>query len=81
MGILTASLLHTSAGWSILCLFAAGGLWLIMQGRQFGARLRCTRKKNDVQSSNSSRPLAATYKAAGAHHFCFRMINAWFTES
>lgn len=78
MGILTTSLLETSAGWSILCLFAAGILLLMLQGRQFGSRLPLYQDRRRRSKTEFIESLGATYRAAGARRFCLQMIDHWF---
>lgn len=80
MGILTGSLFKTSAGWAILCVFAAGILWLCLQGRRFGARLPLYQQKKRRSKLEFIDALAATYKAAAAHRFCLQMLDGWFRE-
>lgn len=80
IGILTGSLLKTPAGWSILCIFTAGSLLLILHGRQFGSRLPVYQKKTRRSKMEFIEALAATYKTAGAHRLCLQMIDSWFRE-
>jgi len=80
IGILTGSLFKTPAGWSILCIFAAGILLLILHGRQFGSRLPLYQKKTRRSKLEYIEALAETYKAAGAHRLCLQMVDSWFRE-
>ena len=75
--LLGASLMRASAGWGVLCLMAAGALYLVLKGRRFGTRSAPTRtrRRSKLEYVQS---VGATYQAAGAHSLAFRHVYPWF---
>lgn len=66
-------LFGTSPGWAVLCLTAAGGLYLVMMGRRFGTRYTA-RKTKRRSKTNYVRTVGATLYAAGAHGLTYRLL-------
>ena len=79
MGILSALLLATPAGWAVLCLALAGSLLLMYKGRQFGPRrdlvTETRRSKLDYIQA-----VGATYCAAQAHGLCLKHLYHEFRQ-
>ena len=76
-GLLSAQLMRTPAGWALLCMGAAGVLFLVYRGRRFGTR-RAPPRSRRRSKLEFVRSVGATYAAAGAHRLTFRLIFAWF---
>ncbi len=76
-GVLGGMLLTTSAGWAVLSLTAAGVLFLIYKGRQFGPR-RGLAKERRRSKTEYVYAVGATLRTAGAHRLTFELINTWF---
>ncbi len=64
--LLLKLLVASPAGWGVLVVTAAGGLWLYLRGRRFGARYPdlLTRKRSKLEYVYS---VGATYRSAGAN--------------
>jgi len=77
MRVLAGLLFTTSAGWAILALTAAGILFLLYRGRQFGPR-RDFGQQRRRSKLEYVRAVGATYRAAGAHRLTLRLIYTWF---
>jgi hypothetical protein len=75
--IMRKLLFRTSPGWAVLCLAAAGILWLVNQGRRFGVRRNPGRPRRRTKLE-FVRAVAATYRAAGAHRLSFELNFGWF---
>jgi len=77
IGALGVLLFTTSPGWAVLALTAAGILFLIYQGRQFGPRrdLGRQRRRSKLEYVQA---VGATYRAAGAHRLTLRLLYTWF---
>jgi hypothetical protein len=75
--IMRKLLLRTSPGWAVLCLAAAGALWLAYKGRRFGVRRDPGRPRRRTKLE-FVRAVAATYRAAGAHRLSFELNFGWF---
>lgn len=77
--ILGVLLVTTPAGWAILCLGAAGVLWLIYKGKQFGPRhnplTETRRSKLDYIEA-----VGATLCAAKAHDLTLKLIYQAFRQ-
>jgi hypothetical protein len=75
--VLAGLLVNTSPGWAVLCLTAAGILYLIYKGRRFGSRssLHRPRRRSKLEFIYS---VAATYQSAGAHRLAFGLIYRSF---
>ncbi len=75
--LLAGMLFTTSAGWAVLALTAAGSLFLLYQGRQFGPRrgLGKQRRRSKIEYVQA---VGATYRAAGAHRLTLRLLYDWF---
>ncbi|MHC4518813.1 MAG: DUF4350 domain-containing protein, partial [Planctomycetota bacterium] len=75
--VLGGMLLTSSAGWAVLSLTAAGVLFLVHKGRQFGPRrgLAKERRRSKIEFVYA---VGATLRAAGAHRLALEKINAWF---
>ena len=70
-------LFHTSPGWGVLCLTAAGVFFMIYKGRRFGRRLEPvrTRRRSKLEYVYA---VGATCRAAGANRLVFGLIFKWF---
>jgi len=75
--VLTGLLFKTSPGWAVLCLTAAGILFLMYKGRRFGARhpILRVRRRSKLEFVHS---VAATYQSAGANRLMFKLIYRSF---
>jgi len=79
LGVLAGLLFTTSAGWTVLTLTAAGLLFLLYKGRQFGPRhgLGKQRRRSKMEHVYA---VGATYRSAGAHQLALRLIYTWFRQ-
>jgi hypothetical protein len=75
-GIMAGLLLRTSPGWAVLCLTAAGLLFLLYKGRRFGTR-RLPERQRRRSKLEYVEAVGATYKAAGAHRLTLKLILQW----
>jgi len=74
---LVGVILNTTAGWAILTVTAAGVLWMIYKGRQFGSRYTpyTGRRRSKMEFVES---VGTVYEATGANRVTFRQIYRWF---
>jgi hypothetical protein len=79
-GVLGRMLFTTSAGWCVLTLTAAGLLYLILRGRQFGPRRDFRQQQRRRSKLEYVYAVGATYRAAGAHGLTFQLIYGWFRQ-
>jgi hypothetical protein len=75
--VLGAAFIGTPPGWALLCLTAAGLLYLVMRGRRFGTR-RAPQKARRRSKLEYVHAVGATYRAAGAHRLTFGLVFTWF---
>ncbi|MEN6337791.1 MAG: DUF4350 domain-containing protein [Phycisphaerales bacterium] len=73
-------LLTTSPGWSVLALTAAGILFLVYRGRQFGPRRDMGRQRRRRSKMEFVHAVGATYRSAGAHRLTLKLIYSWFRQ-
>jgi hypothetical protein len=75
--ILAGLLVTTPAGWSVLALTAAAGLYLVYRGRRFGTRRPPPRphRRSKLEYVES---VGATYRAVGARRLTLRLVYEWF---
>ncbi len=78
--LLRASFVRTTPGWSMLCLMAAGALFLVYKGRRFGTRYPPTRvrRRTKIEYVHS---VGATYRSARAHGLTCELIYARFRRT
>jgi len=73
-------LLTTSPGWSVLALTAAGILFLVYRGRQFGPRRDLGKQRRRRSKMEFVHAVGATYRSAGAHRLTLKLIYGWFRQ-
>lgn len=78
--LLRTALVRTTPGWSMLCLMAAGVLFLAYKGRRFGTRYPPTRVRRRTKLEYV-RSVGATYRRARAHGLTFELIYARFRRT
>ncbi len=75
--LLGQMLFTTAAGWSILSLTAAGILFLVYKGRQFGPRTGLEREHRRSKLEYIY-AVGSTYRTAGANRITLELIFNWF---
>lgn len=75
--VLLGMLFTTAPGWSVLCLTAAGILYLLYRGRKFGTR-RAPGRGRRRSRMEFVESVGATYRAAGANRLSLRLIYRAF---
>jgi hypothetical protein len=75
--LLGQMLFTTAAGWAILSLTAAGILFLVYKGRQFGPR-RGLEREHRRSKLEYIYAVGSTYRAAGANRITLEIILNWF---
>jgi hypothetical protein len=78
--LLAGLLLTTSAGWAVLTLTAAGVLFLLYKGRQFGPRRDLAGQRRRRSKMEYVYAVGATYRSAGAHRLTLKLIYSWFRQ-
>ena len=80
IGFLAGLLVSTSPGWAVMCLTAAGLMYLFHKGRRFGTR-RSPGREVHRSKVEFVRSVGATYQAAGAHRLAVGIIAKYFRKS